>query len=392
MGAMELDRLALDLTQLADVAETLEHRIREGLAADGRSIKALPAHLAPPRGADGRALVVDAGGTNLRAAVVRVHGTEGTVEAGPATAELPVRGKGNGLTAAQFWQMQAERVASLAPPAGLPLGYCFSYPSTVHDDLDATLIRWTKGVDIEGVEGHRVGAPLAGALEARGLAPSRSVVLNDTVAALLGGALGAKRPDRVIGLICGTGTNMAAFFTPQMAPKLATSGVQGPMAVNLESGNFHPPHLSPIDDAFDAEGEAPGAQRFEKAVAGYALPYLFNRLVPDADLDPSLGTGPLVEIIRNRSGASAAAQALLDRSADLIAAGLWGVARTIGPAEPITVLAEGGLFWRADGYADRVRRTLAKLCGDPARFDIDRREDVNLVGTAVAALSADGAS
>lgn len=385
---MDLSPLSLDSTQLADVAETLEHRIREGLAADGRQIKALPAHLSPPTHAvSGRALVVDAGGTHLRAAVVRVDGAEATVEAGPQTAELPVRGRGAGLDAEGFWTLQADRVEALAPPAGLPLGYCFSYPSTVHDDLDATLIRWTKGVDISGVEGHRVGAPLARTLADRGFGPSRTVVLNDTVAALLGGSLGVERPDRVIGLICGTGTNMAAYFAPKDLPKLAHPG--GAMAVNLESGNFHPPHLTPVDDAFDAEGEAPGAQRFEKAVSGYALPYLFRRLVPDSGLDPAAGSGPLVELRDTGSETErAAAAALLHRSADLIAAGLYGVARVLGPNAPLRVLAEGGLFWRCPGYVDRVRSTLTRLSGAGDRFRIERREDVNLVGSAVAALSA----
>lgn len=383
---IDLDRLRLDPRQLSDVAAALEQRIREGLAADGREVKALPAYLAPPTSAlEGEALVVDAGGTNLRAATVALAAGEARVVAGPTTAELPVRGRGAPLDAAGFWRLQADRVAELSPPPGLPLGYCFSYPSTVHADGDATLISWTKGVAIEGVEGHRVGRPLAEALERRGFGPRSLVVLNDTVAALLGGSLGHPAPRRVIGLICGTGTNMAAYFGPDVAPKLPGTA---PMAVNLESGNFHPPHLTPLDDAFDADGEAPGAQRFEKAVSGYALPYLFSRLVPDAGLEPAEGTGPLVELRAQGSDrARAAAGALLDRSADLIAAGLWGVSRTLGGRAPITVLAEGGLFWKAPGYADRVAETLARLAGGDDRHRFERRADVNLVGSALAALS-----
>ncbi len=384
---MDIAALRLDPRQLADVAQTLEARIREGLAADGREVKALPAHLGPPRTAlAGEALVVDAGGTNVRAAWVRL-GERDEVLAGPATATLPVRGDdAPGLDADGFWLLQAELAAKLRAPAGLPLGYCFSYPSTVHGDRDATLLAWTKGVDIPGVVGERVGASLAGALARLGLEPARTVVLNDTVAALLGGP--GQDPERTIGLIAGTGTNMAAYFRPEVAPKLGAFG-PGPMAVNLESGNFHPPHLTPIDDEFDATHD-PGRQRFEKAVSGYALPYLLAQLLPDGPgFDPAQGSEPVVRLRTSGSGPKqAAAAALLDRSADLIAAGLVGVARVLGGKEPVTVLAEGGLFWKAPGYADRVEATMAALAPGGPRFTLARRPEVNLFGSAAAALGA----
>ncbi|MEO1234484.1 MAG: hypothetical protein AAFZ18_36890 [Myxococcota bacterium] len=385
---MDLALLELHPQQLADVAGTLEMRIREGLASDGREIKALPAHLTPPA-ADlaGEALVVDAGGTNVRAAHVRIGGDAGdAIVAGPASARLPVRGSGATLEAQAFYELQASLMEEAGAPEGaMPLGYCFSYPSTVHENGDATLLTWTKGVDILGVEGERVGAPLSRALAAQGRTPSVTVVLNDTVAALLGGASEAPDPARVIGLIAGTGTNMAAYFDASDAPKLA--GFSGKMAVNLESGNFTPPFLTPVDDAFDAT-DKPGAQRFEKAVSGYALPHLYAALVGDTGgFDPSQGTGPLTEIRNADNRQGRAASALLDRSADLIAAGLYGVVRVMGGTAPVTVLAEGGLIIKAPGYAERVRKTFAALAGQTPRLALAHREDVNLYGSATAALS-----
>lgn len=387
--AMDLDAFRLDLRQLCDVALALEARVREGLAADDREVKALPAFLRPPTSrVSGEALVVDAGGTNVRAARVRLGGEGDAILSGPKEARLPVRGDPETLSAEGFWKLQAGLVGDCDPVAGLPLGYCFSYPSRVHDDRDATLITWTKGVDIPGVEGQRVGAPLAQALAGRGLEPRRTVVLNDTVAALLGGSATAADPERVIGLICGTGTNMAAFFRPNVAPKLAAFGPD-PMAVNLESGNFHPPHLTAIDEDFDASGDKRGQQRFEKAVAGYALPFLFERLVPNVPgFDPHRGTAQLVDIRASGLGPTRdAADVLLDRSADLIAAGLWGVARVVGGTTPLTVLAEGSLLWKTPGYRERVLATLQRLDSNGPAFQIEHRLDVNLFGSAAAALS-----
>ena len=392
---LDLNLLRLDLKQLADVAQTLEHRIIEGLSADNREIKALPAFVEPPApDLSGEAWVVDAGGTNVRAAYVRLGLNEDVLVSGPFGSRLPVRGEAgaDSLDANGFWDLQSNLVAQCIPEAGpsageQPLGYCFSYPSTVHPNRDATLITWTKGVNIPGVEGHKVGMPLTQALRVKGVSPKATVVLNDTVAALLGGSKSAPNPERVIGLIAGTGTNMAAYFTPSIAPKL--SGLcAGPMAVNLESGNFTPPFLTAVDDAFDATGEKVGQQRFEKAVSGYALPYLFARLVPELGFDPSEGSGPLGTYKDEGSGrAQEAAEALLHRSADLIAAGLVGVARAMGGSAPITVLAEGSLLWKSPGYVDRVRQRLDELCPQGPKFEVTRRDDVNLYGSAVAALS-----
>ena len=44
--------------------------------------------------------------------------------------------------------------------------------------------------------------------------------------------------------------------------------IQGLVPVNLESGNFHPPFLTTVDDTVDAISGSLGKQRFEKAVSG----------------------------------------------------------------------------------------------------------------------------
>ena len=80
------------------------------------------------------------------------------------------------------------------------------------------------------------------------------------------------------------------------------------------------------------------------------------------------------------------AQALLDRSADLVAAALAGVARFHEGADPITVLAEGGLFHSTPRYAARVAERLATL-HPGAPVVLARAADANLVGAAWAALS-----
>ena len=336
--------------------------------------------------------MVDIGGTNMRAAVVELSSTGSRIVLGPIEERLRLRDGNRGVDATEFFMMQARLAAQLGAARGLPVGYCFSYPSQTRPDRDAVLLRWTKNIEVPGVVGLEVGRALRSALEEVGLSPGPVRVLNDTVAALLAAAAledsAWSRRDS-IGLIVGTGTNTAAFFDSLEAPKLATYGTDT-MAINLESGNIDPPYLTEADDAVDAASPNPGHQRFEKAVSGYYLPFVFKACRPEHELDPKDGAGPLGKLAASntKSPAQETARAILDRSADLVAASLCAVIDTYRhDTGPVGILAEGSLFWRAPGYAQRVEKTLSELAGAERPFSIVRREDANLYGAATAALT-----
>jgi hexokinase len=132
----------------------------------------------------------------------------------------------------------------------------FSYPAAITPTGEARLLNWTKGIQIENVEGTFVGAQLQEALRESGKQVVSLPVLNDTVASLLASVLIAPKCTHYLGLIVGTGTNIAGFFPVRRITKLAPDdrGVwsdDDEMAVNLESGNFTPPHLSQYDDMLD---------------------------------------------------------------------------------------------------------------------------------------------
>lgn len=378
----------LSLPELQDIRRTLAARIVLGLSTPGTEIAALPAYLAPPpAGMTGRAVVVDAGGTNLRAAIVELMpGGASRIVAGPESARFPGGPEIEGDT---FFDVQAAMVERLGAVHGLPVGYCFSYPSETLPSLDARLLRWTKGIQIPGVEGTCVGERLGRALAARNLRPGPVRVLNDTVASLLGGAFahGGSQPAAFIGLIVGTGTNMATFLPANRIPKLKSGNFVAPMAVNLENGNYNPPHFQPVDAELDAESENPGAQRFEKAVSGAYLPRLFARLCPDhppltssADLVTLREQGP--DEVRKVAGA------LLQRSADLVAAALAAVIDVLEAPAGVGILAEGSLFWGDPQYAPRVDHTLRALVDAHVEPRITRLDHANLIGSACAALFA----
>ncbi len=383
----------LDEGDLQRIRRHFVARIQQGLAGAGDEVAALAAWLGAPRaGTRGQALVVDLGGTQLRAAWVELDAEGGSrLLAGPLEGAVP--GVSRPVAAQAFFDAQASLVAQLGAPDGLPLGYCFSYPARILPNGDAELLRWTKEVQVPGVEGRRVGSALRRALRARGVRVDEIRVLNDTVAALMAcGQESGRSQRRPIGLIVGTGTNMASFFPVRCLAARVLAAQRGwageaLMAVNLESGNLHPPCLCAADEALDAASSNPGAQRMEKAVSGRYLPRLLA-LASGEDLSAAQRSAELLSILRRDEPASARgclANAILDRSADLVAVGLAAVADLHPPEAALSVGAEGSLFWRSPGYAARVQLRLDELLG-AQRARIRSVSQANLVGAAAAAL------
>lgn len=379
----------LSTTQLKEIADQLRQRIREGLAKDGQEVQCLPTYLRlPPGDQSGAALVIDTGGTNMRAALVTLEPKDGAIVSGPVSKTVPGRAEPP-LDSDAFFSAQAQLTDGLSfeNKDALPLGYCFSYPAESRSDGDAVLLRWTKGINITGVIGKPVGRPLADALKKRGVPTEGCSVLNDTVASLLGGAHLYASPRygyNYIGLILGTGTNMAGVFSPEHLTKVEADY---PMVVNLESGNFNPLHLNRFDDEVDRELN-PGAQRFEKAISGHYLPYIFEKVCPGV-FDPEEGTGRLVEIRDAGGEHSEVAAAILRRSARLAAAGIAALTSFYPKdKETAAVLGEGTLLWGDPQYAPTLESTLAELLPPGQKVELVRqRENVNLLGAASAALS-----
>ena len=404
-----LQTLNLTPEQLSDIRDTLHRKILQGLEAHNREIKALPAYLHHPSSAlAGDAVVLDVGGTNIRAARVRLqggaaelHGASVSDDAMMQRAKTP-----NEVSAHQFFAKQADLITQVGSESRIKVGYCFSYPAEITPKREAKLLKWTKGIQIDNVEGTSVGAQLHEALRERGKEVVSLPVLNDTVASLLAGTWLAPECTHSIGLIVGTGTNMAGFFPVRRITKLAAGAGDGwhdddEMAVNLESGNFTPPHLSEYDDMLDRcnPSDHPGAQRFEKAVSGAYLPRLFGYVVghetclqlgfnPEA---PDAHAGLIANLRAYPGFVGEAATVLLNRSADLVAAAIAGLIQAYEPdRKQVGILAEGTLFWQTPGYYDRVQQTLADLVASHTTTRILRcpsHVDANFLGAACAALS-----
>lgn len=136
----------------------------------------------------GTYLALDMGGTNLRVCEVELPEEKGQYDIYQSKYRLPEEIK-NG-TGEQLFDYIAECVKQflIANHEGqdiselkeLHLGFTFSYPCTQNAIDHGILQRWTKGFDIDGVEGHDVVPMFEAALERKAGDHGRECVNLDT--------------------------------------------------------------------------------------------------------------------------------------------------------------------------------------------------------------------
>jgi hexokinase len=344
------------------------------------------------------------GGTNYRAAVVDFSGEKPVITPKNGwSKDLSVM-KTKGFTVEDLYAEQAQFAEAIELPEKTPIGYCFSYPAECLPDGDAKLLRWTKGVDIKEMVDQPVGKPLMEYLNGLGKAEFTGIkVINDTVASLFAG-LSDSSYDAYIGLIVGTGTNMATFVHSENIEKLNPEyNWSGLTPVNLESGNYNPLHLTAFDDTVDAQSDSKGAQRFEKAVSGMYLGKIFRAVFPEDGFDESFDAKALTNIInhpdKSKKRHVQVATWIYKRSAKLVAASLAGLVLMLiaqdNSIKRVRLTAEGSLFWSKvknckeyNKLVDKHLKALLKEFGHKkVKVDIAELKNANLIGSAVAALS-----
>lgn len=240
-----------------------------GLAGDPESsLRMIPSYISP-----GKALplntpvpVLDAGGTNLRAAIVQFDASGKAIISNFSKTCMP--GTQGYVDNETFYTALADVLEPVIEP-GQTFGFCFSYSADVTPESDARLYRWSKNIEAPGIEGRLVGSDLSACLAARGIPGTRAVVLNDTVATLLA-ASSEDVSDCIacVGFILGTGTNTAYYECIADIPKLSGVEPVGRMAVNCESGAFACVPQSAFDRETDSFTIDPGRYLLEKTMAG----------------------------------------------------------------------------------------------------------------------------
>jgi hexokinase len=120
----------------------------------------------------GTFLALDMGGTNLRVCEITLTDKKGAFDITQSKYKMPEELRTG--TAEELWEYIADCLQQFIEHhhenedlAKLPLGFTFSYPATQEYIDHGILQRWTKGFDIDGVEGKDVVPPLEEILKKR---------------------------------------------------------------------------------------------------------------------------------------------------------------------------------------------------------------------------------
>ena len=394
-----------------------------GLNGRPSSLYMIPSYIRadsePARGQS--VLVIDAGGTNLRAGRVHFDSKSQSVVETLKKRYMPGAG-GEHITADEMFRRIAEFALEAAEGCSRAC-VSFSYPCQNRPDGDGMILELGKELQVEGAEGRLVCASLEAALKELGAAGSRSWRLtNDSVGSLLGGKAAAPRGRfrDFIGFILGTGTNMCcAVPSASIAKDPEAAAMGGEMIVNLESGCFDKLLLGTVDRELDAESEIPGDHLAEKMISGSYYRQVLERTLllaaREGELSPETGeklralrvTSALVDSFcldphgnnalsqaflgeRERTFAAGVNMALLERAARVAAAGLAAVIRfrALPRGSRVCVSADGTMLRLNPVLRPAMERYLAEyaLEGMGVETEFLFASDATLMGSAWAGL------
>ena len=400
----------IDVTQM--VTSAMEE-MRHGLQNHGTTIPMIPTYL-QNIGRDkikpGKRLLIDAGGTNFRSAIgyfdengnVQIEQLQKTKM--PASDEL--------LSKQQFYDKIASNVAYLLDDC-TDVGFCFSYQVDMQPNMDDKVAVFSKEVKAPEVVGTFVGAETLAAIKKHSDTNRKIVILNDTVATLLGGmAISSKQYSAYVGYIFGTGTNLCYIEDTQNITKV--SGLpQGKMLINTEMGGCSCFTQGDFDKIVANTTAEPEKQHFEKMSSGKyladiiaqafkcgATEGLFDCPVNLVDFqlkDISLFLCGEQNIVYNMFQCDADRQKareiclnLIDRSAKMGA--ILNASAILMSCQdkstPVAIVAEGTTFNKLPTFRDNFQKYLAQIFAPHGiTFEILQGEELNLVGTLMATMA-----
>jgi hexokinase len=396
-----------------------------GLAGRPSSLRMIPTFIEADREipVGEPVIAMDAGGTNLRMALVEFD-PEGAPHI-TAFERHRMPGLDGEIPCDEFFDVLASHLHRLAPRARR-VGLSFSYPAEILPTKDGKILSLSKELRVAGIVGERVGERINASLRRKG-APHdlRFVVINDTVGALLAGraAHGSHRYSRYVGFVLGTGLNCAYVESTDLVTKRRDLPAGGRQIINVESGAYGLVPRGAIDRAMDAQSAEPGNYQLEKTISGAYLGTLglwtlraaceeglFTRgaieclrawpRLETPELDPFLGgsgaAGLHAALCRvgsddDRILACALVEQLLERAAKLAAVNMAAaLLRSVptGPADaPAAMTVDGSSFYRLPTYRQRITGWVDRILAGRMRWEVVSVDNAALVGAAVGGIT-----
>jgi hexokinase len=414
-----------------DCCEIFLDEMDKGLAGEKSSLEMIPTYIETekevPTGK--KVIVIDAGGTNFRTAIVHFNKDKKAVIEDFKLNEMP--GVAKEVSRKEFFGIMVEYVSDIVEKAS-NIGFCFSYPVEMFPGKDGKLIHFSKEIKAKEVQGQFVGENLNEALKSLGKKPKNVIILNDTVTTLLAGKAASigSNYESYIGFILGTGTNCAYVERNANIKKKPELDAAKSQVINIESGGFEKAPMGIIDKQFDKTTKNPSVHTFEKMISGaYLGPLILETIkqaakdellseiaservnnlkdlttkdVSDFLVEPKTGENPLSKILTDRGDSLAyldfaflydLIDRMVTRAAKLTAINLSSVVLKSGkgqnPGHPVCIVAEGTTFYKLKDFQSKVEGFLAEyLVTQKGRFyEIISVENATLIGAAIAGLT-----
>lgn len=349
--------------------------VEEALQGNESSLCALNTYASLPTGREkGTFLVLDVGGTNVRAGRITLFGNG--LYSIESMVKRPLRSHDYDYTTKDttkeaFFDFVASVIKDAAGSVKeCNLGVTFSFAVDQLSLSDAILLSWSKEIAVPGIVGTSVMGHVKDALCRCGLPKIYPMaIVNDTTATLLSSVYEGQRSH--IGIVCGTGFNMC-YEEPSLG-----------MIVNLEAAGFTNVPKTPWDVCVDRASNIEGNHVMEKMISGqyisqvyrYALEEWLQRPIPSMTTEAMNGfvegngvVGTiLVDVLGNEDveGAQQIGKALFSRAAQLLGAASFGVLRHLygrGRIPAQTLSIEGSLISHISGMKEEMAATIDGLC------------------------------
>ena len=409
MKAHGMDAESVDLSVCT---KTFTESMKAGLAGGKSSLPMIPTYLASGRrpARNEKAVVIDAGGTNFRTAVISFDASGAVIE---HQSTQPMPGSNGPVSWEEFIGTVADAVQPLMSETE-NIGFCFSYPVEITPERDGRVLGLTKQVDISGACGSYLGASLRAELERRGVRAGKIVVLNDTPAALLAAkALSRNAYSGFVGLVAGTGCNTCCELELGSIPKLG-SDKSGKMLVTLESGAFDGFPRGDCDLAMDADLPDTGEYIAEKLISGRYLGQVCMYTLKQAAREglfsenaaaiiekmtevatPTIdkwGSGRFPKGFNSEDRVNLVyiINELFERAARCIACKLCAILELTGTGvgRPVCIGVDGSLFSASRLLRPELEKFMDIYAGEimGRRYEFVNFENMSLIGTAAAVL------
>ena len=352
-------------------------------------------------------ILIDAGGTNFRSAIGYFDEQGKVVIENLRKTTMPASDRL--LSKSEFYNAIGTNINRLLSH-GKNVGFCFSYPVDMNKDLDGKVVMFSKEVKAPEVIGTRVGQETLKACKQYDKTDRKIVILNDTVATLLGGlALNSEPFSAYLGYIYGTGTNVCYIEDTSKITKV--KGLpSGKMLINSECGNFDGFQQGDFDKVTIARTAVPDKQLFEKMTSGkYLADIIYEALsvaerngifvgktniVPFTlkDVSTFLTENTFRGLFEDEQDMQLVKEIcieLIRRAAKMgaIANSAMAIASCNDKTLPVAIVAEGTTFNKLPHYREFFEEYLTEILGTwGIKYKILQGEELNLVGTLMATM------